>query len=230
MSWRDYWNRETNTIYVNALHSKLHDDLVARGIAGLLTAPAGDVLDYGCGDASEADLVAGKCAKLYLYDAAPNVRARLARRFTGRQTIALVEDEALSSIPGASLDLIVVNSVLQYVAPPDFEALLDRFHGKLKPAGRLVLADIVSPDTGAVDDTKALLSFAWEGGFFVAAVVGLARTFFSDYRSLRARYGLTRYREAEMLGLLTKHAFNGQRVKPNIGHNQARMMFVATPA
>lgn len=230
MSWRDYWNREKNTIYVNATHSRLHDDLVARDIAALVSSSDSVVLDYGCGDASSAELVAGRCERLYLFDAAPNVRARLAQRFAGRDRITIVEDEALSTIAAASLDLIVVNSVLQYVSTPDLEGLLDRFRGKLRPAGRLVLADIISPDTSALDDTFALLDFARKGGFLTAAIAGLARTFFSDYRSLRARYGLTRYREADVLALLARHGLKGSRAARNIGHNQARMMFVASPA
>ncbi len=229
MSWRDFWNREKNTIYVNERHGALHDDLVAKGIASLVRSPDSIVLDYGCGDASAADLVARKCAKLYLYDAAPNVRARLARRFEGRDTIALLGEEALDGLADGALDLIVVNSVLQYIPKRDFETLLDGFRAKLKPTGRLVLADVISPATGPLDDIRALLSFAFEGGFLIAACVGLVRTFFSDYRALRAQYGLTRYHEKEMLALLAAHGLKGARAPLNIGHNQARMLFEATP-
>ena len=203
---------------------------MAKGIAGLVRSPDSVVLDYGCGDASAADLVASKCARLYLYDAAPNVRARLARRFEGRDTIALLGEEALDGAPDASLDLIVVNSVLQYIPKRDFETLLDGFRAKLKPTGRLVLADVISPTTGPLDDISALLSFAFEGGFLIAACVDLVRTFFSDYRALRAQYGLTRYDEKEMLELLAKPGLSGVRAPLNIGHNQARMLFEATPA
>jgi SAM-dependent methyltransferase len=229
MSWREFWNRETNSIYVNARHSALHDELIAAGVSALIDRPDAVVLDYGCGDASEADVVADKCARLFLYDAAPNVRARVSRRFADRPTIAVIDDETLTPIADGSLDLIVIVSVLQYVSRPDFEGLLDRFRGKLKPGGKLALADIISPDTGALDDARALLAFAWRGGFFLAALGGLARTFFSDYRSLRAQYGLTRYREAEMIALLAQHGFAGERAAKNIGHNQARMLFVARP-
>ena len=229
MSWRDFWNREKNTIYVNERHGALHDDLVAKGIASLVRSPDSIVLDYGCGDASAADLVARKCAKLYLYDAAPNVRARLARRFEGRDTIALLGEEALDGLADGALDLIVVNSVLQYVPKRDFEALLDGFRAKLNPDGRLVLADIISPDASALGDIGALLGFALRGGFLVAACAGLVATFFSDYRKLRAQFGLTRYGEDEMKALLVAHGFTATRSPVNIGHNQTRMMFEARP-
>lgn len=228
MSWREFWNRE-NSIYVNDRHKSLHDDMVARGIAGLVTTPDAVVLDYGCGEASAAEVVAGKCARLYLYDAAPNVRARVAGRFQADKTIVVLEDEGLAAIADASLDLIVVNSVLQYVPKRDFEALLDRFHAKLKPSGRLILADVISPDASALGDIEALLAFAFRGGFLIAACAGLVSTFFSDYRKLRAQYGLTRYDEAEMKGLLTAHGYSPVRAPMNIGHNQTRMLFEARP-
>jgi hypothetical protein len=97
-----------------------------------------------------------------------------------------------------------------------------------------VLADVISPDASAIRDARALLAFAWRGGFFIDACVGLVATFFSDYRKLRAQYGLTRYAPDEMLAILAAHGFEGARAPVNIGHNQTRMMFearaVAAPA
>ena len=226
MSWREFWNRE-NRIYVNDRHRALHDESVAKGIAGLIRAPDEIVLDYGCGEASEADLVASRCARLYLFDAAPKVTAALRERFAGSNVIHVLESETLGEIADGALDLVVVNSVLQYVPRRDFETLLDRFRAKLKVGGRLVLADVIPPDASALGDVRALLAFAWRGGFLVAALAGLVATFFSDYRKLRAQYGLTRYAPADMLALLTAHGFDGARAPVNIGHNQTRMMFAA---
>jgi hypothetical protein len=41
--------------------------------------------------------------------------------------------------------------------------------------------------------------------------------------------GLTRYGEAELLGLLTAAGFDGRRRRRNFGANQRRMTFIATP-
>lgn len=229
MSWREFWNRE-NSIYVNDRHKALHDELVADGIVALVAAPTSSVLDYGCGDASSAERVASACARLSLYDAAPNVRARLRQRFAGKANIEVIEDESLAAVAPGSLDLIVVNSVLQYVSKPDFEALLDRFRPKLKAGGSLVLADIISPDASALGDVLALLGFALRGGFLIAACAGLVATVCSDYPRLRAQLGLTRYTEDEMTSLLAAHGYTATRLRPNIGHNQTRMMFEARPA
>ena len=60
------------------------------------------------------------------------------------------------------------------------------WHAQLCPGGRLVLADIIPHDSGALTDALALLRLAWRNGFFVAAFAGLVRTVFSDYRKLNA--------------------------------------------
>jgi hypothetical protein len=76
----------------------------------------------------------------------------------------------------------------------------------------------------------ALLRFASSRGFLRDAVIGLVSTALSDYRQLRARVGLQRYSEAEMIAKLAASGFTASRAPFNIGHNSWRMTFVARPA
>lgn len=226
MNWRDFWNRE-NPIYVNERHRVLHYDRIARGIADLVEAPGWTVLDHGSGEALSADLVARRCAMLYLFDAAPNVQARQRVRFENNQKIIVLTNESVGAIPDGSLDMIVANSLLQYLSHAEFEGLLDVWRAKLKPEGKLVLADILPTRPDALADVRALLHFAWQGGFFFAACAGLVATWFSDYRQLRSSLGLTGYTESDLRVLLATHGFEGTRAPKNLGHNQSRMMMVA---
>jgi hypothetical protein len=107
---------------------------------------------------------------------------------------------------------------------------LNLWRGKLKADGRLVLADVVPPDVSPLRDAKALLSFAWKGGFLKSATLGLARTAFSEYRKIREEIGLSQYAEAEMIEILRDAGFRAERLERNLGHNPARMTFVGTPA
>ena len=67
-------------------------------------------------------------------------------------------------------------------------------------------------------------------GFFIAALLGLARTVaLTDYWRLRSNLGLTRYSEADVLARLAAAGFTAQRATKNIGHNPARMTFLARP-
>lgn len=229
MSWRDYWNADT-PIYVNDRHKTLHYAGIARDIAAYLPGPEAVVLDHGCGEALSADRVAAQAARLHLCDGAPLVRDRLAARFAMEPKIKVLAPEEVEGLPEHSLDLVVVNSLLQYLSTEEFDELLGLWHSKLREDGRLVLADVIPHEIGPLDDVSALLRFAWSGGFLGAALLGLARTALSDYAKLRSELGLTQYGEEEMLALLDGRGFKGERAARNMGHNQKRMTFVARVA
>lgn len=231
--WVDYWNADT-PIYVGDRHRLLHYRLIAKDIVALMGAlaitPDAVVLDYGCGEALSADLVARRCARLTLCDGAPLVRDRLKERFADNTKIAVLAPDEVEALPDRMFDLIVASSLVQYLTREEFAALLGRWRAKLSPGGYLVIADVIPRGVGAATDALALLSFAARGGFLSAALVGLARTFFSDYRKLRGELGLSQYDEAEMLGLVGAAGLSVTRRRPNIGHNDARMTFVAKAA
>ena len=228
MNWRDYWNRDT-PIYSGERHKLLHYQLVAKDIIGLIPSGEAMVLDYGSGEALFADRIAAQCGHLYLSDAALLVRDRLQARLETNPKITILSPEEVSNIPEASLDLIVVNSLLQYLTLDELRSLLKLWRGKLKTDGKLVVADVLPHGLSPVTDAKALLSFAWRGGFLKSALVGLGRTALSDYRKIRDTIGLAQYSETEMLEILQEGGFSAERAASNLGHNQARMTFVARP-
>ena len=228
MNWREYWNGP-HSIYANERHRALHFDLIARDIARLIPAAGATVLDYGCGEADPAPALAAKCGRLYLFDTAQTVRDRLQAKHANDAKIVVLDEAGLEDLPDGSLDLIVVNSVLQYLSQAELVSILDFARDKLKSGGTLALGDVIPSDANAVADTKALLSFAFHGGFLTAAFASLVKTALSDYRKLRETLGLTRYGESEMLQLLTANGFSARRAERNIGHNQGRMLFLASP-
>ena len=229
MNWRDYWNQDT-PIYASERHKLLHYRLLANDIIGLVSSPGAIVLDYGCGEALLADRIATKCGRLYLSDAAPLVRERLNERFRDDERITVLSTDDVAGIADASLDLIVVNSLIQYLSLDEFRALLKLMHEKLKADGTLVLGDIIPPDISPFTDAKALLTFAWQGGFLRSAISGLARTAFSEYRRIREEVGLAQYSAEEIVDLLEDASFVPERAERNLGHNQARMTYLARPA
>jgi SAM-dependent methyltransferase len=129
-----------------------------------------------------------------------------------------------------SVDLAVMNSVAQYMTPAELDAALAVIRRLLKPSGRLILGDVLRPEVGMGRDVLALLRFARRHGFLKDALVGLASTALSDYRHLRARVGLQRYGESDLLAKLAKAGFTASRAHFNIGHNPWRMTFVARHA
>lgn len=229
MSWRDYWNSDT-PIYVNARHKQVHYRRIAEDIGRLLTGSSERVLDYGCGEALAADQVAQHCGHLTLCDGADLVRRRLRERFGSVPNITIVAPEDLNATADGSVDLIVVNSVAQYLTQQELATALALWRRKLATRGRLVIADVLPHNLSPLTDVTALLRFAAANGFLLAATIGLGKTFFSDYRRMRAALGLTHYDEADMLALLSSSGFAAERMAWNFGHNPARMAFSATPA
>jgi SAM-dependent methyltransferase len=120
-----------------------------------------------------------------------------------------------------------MNSVAQYMTPEELDSAFDVIHRLLKPSGRFVLGDILRPEVGMARDVLALLKFAARHGFLKDALIGLISTALSDYRQLRAKVGLTRYSEQEIVAKLAAAGFIASRAQRNIGHSPWRMTFVA---
>lgn len=223
MSWRDDGAGERPG-FVNDRHRILHYAGLAREVGSLLPHPGVVVLDHGCGEALSADRLAAHCAKLYLCDAPP-VRARLAARFGAEPKIAVVAPEDVEALPDHGLDLIVATSLVHRLAPEALDEMLGLWHSKLTEDGRLVLGDVIPHEASLLRDAMALLRFASTGGFLAATLLHLARGAFAD----SARPSLTQYGEDELIALLRDRSFAGCRSERNIGHDQSRMTFVATP-
>jgi SAM-dependent methyltransferase len=152
----------------------------------------------------------------------------VAQRYAGHPVIRPLTPAEVEALPPDSLDLVVVNSLLQYLPRAELVRWLAIWHDRLRPGGRLVLGDVIPPDVSPLADAAALLRFGFEGGFLLAALGGLVRTALSDYRTLRSRLGLTTYEEGDILGLVEAAGLRAERRRPNIGHNQARMTIVGT--
>ena len=227
-AWLTFWNG-AHSIYVNGRHKDVHYRLIAEAIAALVPGPDARVLDYGCGEALLADCVAAMASEVLLCEAAPRVRAGIDVRFAKNAKIRAVAPDEIERLPDHSLDLIVLHSVAQYLEPEDTAALFAQFHRLLKFDGLLVVSDILSPHVGTLTDASALLRFAAQNGFLIAAVAGLARTLMSNYWRIRTRFGLTHYNEAAILEKLRAAGFMAHRAGKNIGHNQARTAYYARP-
>ena len=227
--WIDYYD-STHTIYVSKRHRDLHFALIAHDIIGYISARDQVVLDYACGEALSAGKVAEACGLLILAEPAPGVRGRLIARFAPNTKVRVRSLEDLRKMPENSVDLVVMNSVAQYMTPQELDAALATVGKLLRPSGRLVIGDVLRPEVGMPRDVFALLRFAAKHGFLKDALIGLAATALSDYRQLRTRVGLQRYSEAEMIAKLAKSGFSAAPAGHNIGHNPWRMTFVARHA
>ena len=226
--WAAFWNLD-HSIYVSPKHLAAHFRRIGTDIIALLdgrTRPR--VLDYGCGDALAAPQLAAAGIALSLYDAVPAVAERLRARVGDIAGLRVLDHASFDALPAASFDVIVVNSVAQYMSPAELGLLLNRFRRLLAPGGEVILGDVIPPDAGMAADVGSLLRSAAGNGFLLAALMGLVRTIFSDYRRLRQQVGLTTYREGDIIALCRAHGLQARRAPRNIGFNQHRMTIRAS--
>jgi len=229
-SWLDFWGG-THSIYVNARHLDVHCAKIGDDVRALLTyRNAPRLLDFGCGDALYAPRLAEAGIRVALYDGAAPVRARLAERLADQPNITVLSETDWQNLAPGKQDVILVNSVLQYLDAATLDALLERWRDLLAPGGEILFADLIHPETGLVADVLDLLVPAAKNGFFWAALAGLFATLVSDYRRLRATLGLARYRPEDFLARLARHGLAGERLPANIGLNAHRMTFRAKRA
>jgi len=225
--WISFYDFKHSVIYVNARHRDVHYRTIAEDIRAYVPSTSAKVLDYGCGEATSAELVADAADHLTLVEAAPNVRAALSQRYAANPKISVRTPDATAALPDASFDLIVMHSVAQYLSAAELARLLTMFRRLVKPDGLVIIGDVVPPHLAAPRAAIALLRFGAANGFFWAAVGGLLRIFASDYLRLKKTAGLSHYTEAAMLEKLKSAGFKAERAPRNIGHNQRRMTFLA---
>jgi SAM-dependent methyltransferase len=226
--WVSFWD-QPHSIYVNARHFDVHYRDIAEATVKLAPKPAARILDYGCGEATHADRVAATAGRLLLCESSANVRAKLAGRFRDDPKVVVLDPEAVAGLPDASLDFILVNSLVQYLSSSELDRLLALWRRLLAPGGRLVVGDVIPPGVGAIDDVLALLKYAARNGFLTAALAGLVRTAFSPYGKLRRQLGIANYSETEFLDRLRRAGFSAERLPFNIEHHPKRMTFLAEP-
>jgi SAM-dependent methyltransferase len=224
--WIDFYDFKHSVIYVNARHRDVHYRGIAQDIRGYVPSPTAQVLDYGCGEATSAALVAEAAGALVLVEAAPNVRAALAARYAGNPKISVLTPDQAAALPPGSFDLVVMHSVAQYLSEAELDRLLALFRALIKPDGLVIIGDIVPPQLAALRAALALLRFGAANGFFWAALGGLLRIFVSDYLRLKKKVGLSHYTQAAMLAKLASAGFTATPAPRNIGHNQRRMTFL----
>src|SRR5436189_1049772 len=145
--WIDYYD-STHTIYASKLHRDLHFQIIARDIVGYVSSPDAVVLDYACGEALSAARVAEACGKLILAEPAPGVRGRLIARFAPNTKIRVRSLDDLRKMAEKSVDVVVMNSVAQYMTPDEFDSAFATIRRLLKSGGRLVLGHILRPEIG----------------------------------------------------------------------------------
>jgi SAM-dependent methyltransferase len=163
--WDAYWDRlEEHVIFrVEAA------DYVARLEAAIGLDADVRVLDFGCGFGFVAELLAPRVATLFAFDASDHMRRRARLRLAGHANARVLG--ALAGWPSAlRFDLILVNSVVQYMTREEFHRWLEQWRPMLAPGGRLVLSDLLTHNVEPLREAVDMLVLSARRGCLVRAV------------------------------------------------------------
>lgn len=214
--WLSYWN----TLPEGRLLFPPECEEFARNLLReLRPGPADRVLDYGCGFGHVAGLLAPHVGTVCVWDAAPSMR------------------DAAAKVPGVrewdpaegDFDLIVVNSVVQYLTAGE---LADRLRGWAKlltPAGRLVLSDLSEPSHGTLSDLWSLFRFGIRRGYLLAAVRNTLaeRKRYAETAKVRPLY---RPAKADLEAFAAAAGLGVRYLPRNLTHFAGRYTAVLTPS
>jgi SAM-dependent methyltransferase len=170
------------------------------------------VLDFGCGYFDVGCAVANRVGRVDGFDIEPNTLQTAGNRAAALpncRTHARKEE-----LPRKTYDLVIANSVFQYLRDDD-EVLqtLQLFRSLLRPGGvgKILIGDLIPPGYSAVKDALRSLSFALMNGVLWAMIVYL-------YKAVFKPGGLQLWKIApeRLAELAAKAGFRCERLNVNV--------------
>jgi SAM-dependent methyltransferase len=167
-SWRAYWEELSDD---QQIFKEQSDEYARNVLASVISGRVARVLDFGCGFGHVAKMLAPHVGELHLWDASANMRRRARLNVAGCQNIRFLDlSNPESDDSQLQFELILVNSVVQYMTSDEFSAWLLRWRKMLGTGGRIVVSDLIPPSYPALRDILDLLRFSARRGFLVRAV------------------------------------------------------------
>jgi SAM-dependent methyltransferase len=217
--WVAYWDGLAEG---HLLFREEADTYVAR-LAEAIPLDGMRVLDFGCGYGFVAEGLAPRVGSLWLWDAAPSMREHARRRLSGASHVHVIDEVA--EAPDGGFDLILVNSVIQYMTEAEFLDRLRDWRGRLAPGGRVVVSDLIPPRHSTLADLFALAAFSVRRGYAIRA----ARCILAERRRYAA---MTRARplycvgEADLRRLAAMARLDVEVLPRNLSHFPRRLAAV----
>jgi ubiquinone/menaquinone biosynthesis C-methylase UbiE len=178
------------------------------------------VLDFGCGFGHVAELLAPDVGRMDFWDAADSMRRATARR-TARLPTAVEVDFSAGDAPDGGYDLVLVNSVIQYLTPDELAGWLARWNRMLRPGGRVVVSDVLRPGGSVLPEVLGLLWFAARHRILLRTVRdGVVEV--AQYRRSRQSHRLHRWQPAELARMAADAGLVAETLPANLTHFRNR--------
>jgi cyclopropane fatty-acyl-phospholipid synthase-like methyltransferase len=221
-SWTAYWE-DIDHRHIFAVEAR---DYVARLRAAVPVRPTDRVLDFGCGFGHAVELLAPTVAAVGYWDSAEAMRRATGDRSARFRSVFLA-DLARPAALGAygRFDLVLANSVVQYMGRDELRRWISRWGSLLTPDGRIVLSDVPAPQTSSVREVLGLIKFARRHRFLARAVRdGMHEA--GRYTRSRGEHCLTRWTPDEIAALAAVSGLETTVLPANLTHRSGRFTVV----
>lgn len=222
--WVGYFDRMSG---VTRRHHAEAADHVRRLRAAVAIQRGLRLLDFGCGPGLVGALLAPDVDRYLFWDAAPAVLQEAIRRL-GHVASAAPAPADLGALPAGSIDLILVNSVVQYMGSSELATWLPRWRRLLAPAGRVLLSDLPPPGERALRALGDTLRFAASQGLLISALPEAVGAL-TRYSARRTRTSLFRPDTAELARLAAAAGLSSERLAENLTFRAGRHTVVLRP-
>jgi cyclopropane fatty-acyl-phospholipid synthase-like methyltransferase len=186
--------------------------------------PALRLLDFGCGYGHVAALLAPHFGGIAVADAAKSMQDAAAAALAGFENVTVWDHEW-----DRGFDLVLVNSVVQYLSAEELLDRLRQWRPILNPGGKVLLSDLIPPGHTARADAWALAKFSLRHRYFFQAVrKTLAER--KRYAAVAHATPLFRIGREELTHLATTAGYRTTYLPHNLTHFPGREAAVLTPA
>jgi trans-aconitate methyltransferase len=183
------------------------------------------VLDFGCGFGFITAMLASKVQELHFWDNSDGMLARTAKSMS-RLPNAVAADLSNAELDVEhQYDLIVINSVIQYMSEEELAAWLKRWHYKLDVGAAVLISDVILPRSAFFREVYDSLKFAAGEGF-------LLRTLWQDggqflkYLITRKQAPMSRYSQEYFSSLAQNAGFDVEILADNLTYRSSRFSAV----
>lgn len=188
--WRQYFDDLKGESPLYRVQAALYVDSLRSAVG---VADHERVLDFGCGFGFVTSLLAPLVGEIWWWDPSNKMRAATERttaglanaRFCDLSATLAVEPQG-SRCQGTPFDLILVNSVVQYMSSVEISEWLGQWRSMLTPKGRLVLSDLIPPGHSSLSDFLCLIRLGHRHGSVLTATNDALGGFSNYWRTRHA--------------------------------------------
>jgi 2-polyprenyl-3-methyl-5-hydroxy-6-metoxy-1,4-benzoquinol methylase len=197
--------------------------------------PTDSVFDYGCGPGFLVDYLTDRHISVTGADINKSYVEKNKINHPQLSFIHLSPDTHVNKeafekqLSGIEFDFVVLLSITQYFEnETELDNIINSLRSHMKKRGKLIIADVIDPNSSAIKDAVSLLLHCIKKGRSVVFFKFISYLMFSDYRKLSKSVKLLQLSEQSVRQIAEKNTLSCQKVNGLTLH-PSRYNYILTP-